>query len=286
MKMYETFTLKETEKGIIEGVHWPLANPVRVVCLVHGIGEYGGRYDRVAEHFRKKGIATVGMDLRGHGNSVGPKGHCAPREEVLRDISELLLYARKQYPGKDIILYGHSMGGNLVLDYRYRGEFNNLPVKYLISAPWIRLGRPIPGPVLAFAKLMCKIAPAAGISSAVDEELLGNPESVKPYNDNPMVHSRISFQCALDGFETGKALESGALENNGAAKDIPTMFMHGTEDGICNIEGTRKAFQYLKRKGNNVDMIEWPGFLHEIHNGNKVSKGDEVIDSMIQFILG
>ena len=49
---------------------------------------------------------------------------------------------------------------------------------------------------------------------------------------------------------------------------------------------TRKAFQYLKRKGNNVDMIEWPGFLHEIHNGNKVSKGDEVIDSMIQFILG
>ena len=284
--MYETFTLKETEKGIIEGVQWPLANPIRVVCLVHGIGEYGGRYDRVAEHFRKKGIATISMDLRGHGNSVGPKGHCAPRDEVLRDISELLLYAQKQYPGKDIILYGHSMGGNLVLDYRYRGEFNNLPVKYLISAPWIRLGRPIAGPLLAIVKLMCKIAPSAGISSAVDEELLGNPESVKPYSDNPMVHNRISFQCALDGFEIGKALEAGTHENNGAAKDIPTMFMHGTEDGICNIEGTRKAFQYLKRKGNNVDMIEWPGFLHEIHNGNKVSKGDEVIDSMIQFILG
>ena len=284
--MYETFTLKETEKGIIRGYSWPLADPVRVVCIVHGIGEYGGRYDRVAEAFRKKGIAVCSMDLRGHGDSQGPKGHCAPRAEVLRDISELLLYARKQYPGKDIILYGHSMGGNLTLDYRNRGEFNDMPVKYLISAPWVRLAKPVTGPLYGFVKLMSKIAPSATIGSDVDEALLGNPESVQPYSTNPMVHNRISFLCAVDGFDTGKALEEGTLEDNGKAHDIPTMIMHGTEDGICNIEGTRKVYENLKRKGCNVQMIEWPGFLHEIHNGNQVSKGDEVIDSMIQFILG
>ena len=136
-----------------------------------------------------------------------------------------------------------------------------------------------------FVKLMSRIAPSAGISSAVDEELLGNPESVKPYNDNPMVHNRISFLCAVEGFDTGKALEAGTLEDNGAADSIPTMIMHGTADGICSIEGTRKVYNNLKRKGAKVQMIEWPDFLHEIHNGNKVSKGDEVIDSMIQFIL-
>jgi len=253
---------------------------------VHGIGEYGGRYDRVAEAFRKKGIASLSVDLRGHGKSQGPKGHCAPRKDVLDDISDLLLYARKRYPEKDIILYGHSMGGNLVLDYRSRGAFNDMPAKYLISAPWVRLVRPIKGPLYSIVKLMTKIAPSAGISSAVDEDLLGNPESVRPYNDNPMVHNRISFLCALEGFETGKALEDGTLEDNGAAASIPTMIMHGTDDGICSIKGTRKVFNNLKRKGNRVEMIEWPGFLHEIHNGNKVSRGDEVIDSMIQFILG
>ena len=284
--MYETFTLKETEKGIIKGYHWPLAEPVRVVCIVHGIGEYGGRYDRVASAFNKKGIAVFSMDLRGHGDSQGPLGHCAPRAEVLKDISELLLYAKKHYPGKDIILYGHSMGGILVLDYRSRGEFNDMPSKYLISAPWVRLAKPVTGPLYGIVKLMSKIAPSACISSDVDEELLGNPESVQPYNDNPMVHNRISFLCAIDGFDTGKALEEGALECNGKADAIPTMIMHGTDDGICNIEGTRKVYENLKRKGNNVQMIEWPEFLHEIHNGNAVSKGDEVIDSMIQFILG
>ena len=284
--MYETFTLKETDGGIIRGYSWPLAKPVRVVCIVHGIGEYGGRYDRVAESFRKKGIASVSMDLRGHGESRDPKGHCAPRQDVLDDISDLLLYARKKYPDKDIILYGHSMGGNLVLDYRNRGAFNDMPAKYLISAPWVRLVRPIKGPLYSIVKLMTKIAPSASIGSSVDEDLLGNPETVKPYNDDPMVHNRISFQCALEGFETGKALEDGTLEDNGAAADIPTMIMHGTDDAICSIRGTRKVFNNLKRKGNRVEMIEWPGFLHEIHNGNKVSRGDEVIDSMIQFILG
>lgn len=284
--MYIKFTLKETDKGIIRGYHWPLPDPGRVACIVHGIGEYGGRYDRVAECFRNRGTAVLSMDLRGHGDSIGPKGHCAPRAEVLEDISDLLLYARKQYPGKDITLYGHSMGGNLVLDYRCRGAFNDLPVKYLITAPWVRLVKPITGPLYAVAKLMSRIAPSAGISSNVDEDLLGNPECVKPYHDNPMVHNRISFQCAIDGFETGKALESGTLEDNGAADQIPTMLMHGTDDGICSIEGTRKVYENLKRKGCRVQMIEWPGFLHEIHNGNETSRGDEVIDSMIQFIIG
>ena len=166
------------------------------------------------------------------------------------------------------------------------GHTGYMPVKYLISAPWVRLCKPVTGPLYGIVKLMSKIAPSATIGSDVDEELLGNPESVQPYSTNPMVHNKISFLCAIEGFETGKALEDGTLEDNGKATDIPTMIMHGTDDGICNIEGTRKVYENLKRKGCNVQMIEWPEFLHEIHNGNKVSKGDEVIDSMIQFILG
>ena len=284
--MYSTFTLKKTDKGIIQGYTWPLEEPAKVVCIIHGIGEYAGRYDRVAEAFRSKRIAVLSMDLRGHGNSVGPKGHCAPRKDVLDDVSELILYARRMYPDRDIVLYGHSMGGNIALDYRSRGQFNDIPSKYLISAPWIRLVQSTPKPLYSMAKAMSRIVPSAGVSSAVDEELLGNPESVQPYSTNPMVHNRISFLCAIEGFDTGKALEQGKLEDNGAAANIPTMIMHGTNDGICDITGTRKVYENLKRKGNKVEMIEWPGFLHEIHNGNEVSRGDEVIDSMIQFILG
>ena len=63
------------------------------------------------------------------------------------------------------------------------------------------------------------------------------------------------------------------------------MLMHGTDDRVCSIEGTRRVFDNLKAAGANVDMIEWEGLFHEIHNGNASSNGDEVVDRIIKFIL-
>lgn len=282
--MYDNFILRKLDDGIIQGYSWELDNPDKVVCIVHGIGEYGGRFDRVAEAFRKNNMASVALDLRGHGDSIEKKGHCAPRREVLDDVSQLLKYAQAKYPDKEIILYGHSMGGNIVLDYRNRGDMNSIPTGYIISAPWIRLVRPVPTPLYKVVKLLAKIAPAFTISSEVNEETLGHPESVKPYKENPMVHNRISVLCAVDGFETGLKLEDGTLEDNGAAAAIPTLLMHGDCDKICSVEGSRKIAARLKAKGDKIEYVEWQGLYHEIHNGSASSRGDEVIAKMIEWI--
>lgn len=283
--MYEGFELKKLENGIIRGYSWPLDNPIKVVCIVHGIGEYGGRFDRVAEAFRKENIAVLSLDLRGHGDSIGKKGHCAPRKDVLDDVTALIECASDRYPEKPIILYGHSMGGNITLDYRARGDLNDRPVGYIISAPWIRLAKPIPKPLYMFVKFMSKLAPQFTISSSVNEETLGHPLSVKPYNDNPMVHNRISVLCAVDGFDNGLALEAGTNEKNNRSVDIPTLIMHGNEDKICDVEGSRRVYKKLSDNGERVEYIEWEGLFHEIHNGNKSSRGDEVIAKMIEWIL-
>ncbi len=282
--MYKMFDLKKVPGGRIQGYSWELENPDKVVCIVHGIGEYGGRYDRVAEAFREKNYAVVALDLRGHGNSIGKKGHCAPRESVLGDISSLLEFAAEKYPKKDIVLYGHSMGGNIVLDYRGRGRLNDLPCGYIISAPWIRLVRPIPKALYKIVKFMAKTAPDFTIGSSVDEKFLGNPRTVKPYNDNPMVHNRISALCAVNGFETGLALENGTNEDNGKAALVPVLLMHGDADKICSVEGSRKAAAILEERCDSFEYKEWPGLYHEIHNGNGESTGDEVIAKMAEWI--
>ena len=220
--MYEKFVLRKFEKGIIRGYRWPLDDPDKVVCIVHGIGEYGGRFDRVAEAFRAENMAVMALDLRGHGDSIEKKGHCAPRNKVLEDVSVLLEYAEKTYPGKPLILYGHSMGGNIVLDYRARGMLNGLPSGYIIAAPWVRLVRPVPKPLYGLMKMLARIMPTMTVSSDVNEADLGHPESVKPYKENPMTHNRISAQCAVDGFEIGLALEDGTAEDDLRAAAIPT----------------------------------------------------------------
>ncbi|MDO4746363.1 MAG: alpha/beta fold hydrolase [Bacillota bacterium] len=282
--MYERFELRKLAKGIIRGYSWHVENPDKVICIIHGIGEYGGRFNRVAEEFRKENFAVLAIDLRGHGDSIGKKGHCAPRKEVLEDISALILYAQENYPGKEIVLYGHSMGGNITLDYRARGGFNDVPCGYIISAPWIRLVRPIPPALLTFVKSLAKITPEFTISSSVDEAILGNPLSVKPYNDNPMVHNRISVRCAVDGFEIGLGLENGTHEDNGKAAKIPTILMHGDADKICSVEGSRNIAKRLEEKGDAFEYVELPGLYHEIHNGNAESTGDEVIAKMVEWV--
>ena len=161
--MYDEFPLKKLPEGELHGYLWDLDDPERVVCIVHGIGEYGGRFDRVACRFRDAGMAVVSMDLRGHGKSPGKKGHCAPREKVLSDIDALISWAMEKYPGKKIVLYGHSMGGNIALDYRKRGKFSHIPSAYLISAPWIELVRPIPSVLYRAVKAASK-----GSASAYD----------------------------------------------------------------------------------------------------------------------
>lgn len=281
--MYENFILQQFETGKLEGYSWKVEDPEKVICIVHGIGEFGGRFDRVAEAFRKQNMAVLAFDLRGHGKSLGKRGHCAPRKDVLSDVSTLIEYAQELYPGKKLILYGHSMGGNIVLDYRSRGRLNGELSAYIVTAPWVRLVRPVPNIVYKAVKLLSRIAPSVTIGSEVNEADLGHPDGVKPFNDHPLVHNRISALCAVDGFETGQKLEDGTLENNGRAKQIPLLLMHGEKDRICDVAGSRTIADRMKADGENVEYIEWGGLYHEIHNGGSESKGDEVIAKTVEW---
>ena len=143
----------------------------------------------------------------------------------------------------------------------------------------------IQGPVYKIVKLLAKIAPSKGIHSDVDEELLGNPESVLPYNDDPLVFNKISFNCAVDGYDTGFALRDGTIADKGLTKDIPTLLMIGSEDKICAPQGSRDLYARLKEAGDNIGFIEWENLYHEIHNGGPESNGDEVIERIVQYVL-
>jgi alpha-beta hydrolase superfamily lysophospholipase len=88
-----------------------------VVCLVHGLGEHSGRYAHLGEAFAANALALNAFDLRGHGKSRGPRGHSPSLEVMFDDISKILQEVRNRFQNQPIFLYGHSLGGNLVLNY-------------------------------------------------------------------------------------------------------------------------------------------------------------------------
>jgi acylglycerol lipase len=281
--LYRNFELSvQNGKFTCTGYAWDLKNPKFVLCIIHGLGELAARYDRMNDYLGKAGIASLSMDLRGHGRTGGKRGHCAPREMVLSDIDALIETAKELYPDVPIVFYGHSLGGNIALDYKHRGKHNNIPIAYIITAPWLIL-KETPSPALrkmVFA--LSRLVPSFTIKSSIDEKILGHPDSVKPYQDNPLVHDKISMLTAREGLEIGEAIVAGTHDDNGGSKGKPWLLMHGTDDRICDIKGSRALFA---RTPENCTFIPWEGYYHEIHNGNETSRGEEVIHRMIQWIL-
>lgn len=261
------------------GYHWEQKEPSYVVCVIHGIGEHAGRYDRMASFMEAAGFAVLSMDLPGHGASPGKRGHCAPRSEIRSHVDALLSNAQEFYPQTPIILYGHSMGGNIALDYRKQGSRNHVPAAYIVSAPWVELMRKIPSYQYRLVKAAAKVMPSFTISSGVSSAELGQASAVGDYERDPLVHKKISLLCALEGFEIGEALAAGTLADNGGAAGKPFLLMHGTEDKICSIKGSQKIAAL-----EDCDYVEWPGLYHEIHNGGADSDGQEVIEKAIQWI--
>ena len=103
------------------GRSWePDSEPRAVVCLVHGLGEHCGRYQHVAAALTEAGFAVLACDQRGHGRSAGKRGVIPSYDALMDDIGLLLEQASQRYPGKPRFLYGHSLGGNEVINYALR----------------------------------------------------------------------------------------------------------------------------------------------------------------------
>jgi len=277
--MYRNFVL-ETDARIV-GYEWKGNRVNYVVCLVHGIGEHAGRYDRTGEIFKDADIAMVGMDLRGHGLSDGKRGHTSPRETIFRDIDRLLEYCRKEYPGIPIFLYGHSMGGNIALDYRRRGRYRTVPEGYIITSPWIILQRKIPRWLYLFSLALSKLKPDFQMNAKIKTEALGNQEVIELQGNRHLIHDKISVKTALEGLEAACQLMNGGPATQEATVLKPMLLMHGDADLICSPEGSRVIAELEK---DRCRYIEWEGLYHEIHHGGPQSDGMAVIQTMVEWI--
>jgi pimeloyl-ACP methyl ester carboxylesterase len=97
----------------------PKSKPAAALIFLHGGGAYSGAgYQNLAEGLMEKyGISVYLIDLRGHGNSGGPRGDSPSVQQVWEDLKLFVNYVGEKNPGIPLYLGGHSSGGGLVLNY-------------------------------------------------------------------------------------------------------------------------------------------------------------------------
>jgi len=107
----------------------------------HGGGAHSGAgYQDLARNLSQVyGIAVYLPDIRGHGNSGGPRGDSPSKEQVWMDVDSVLEFVTARRPQtKKLYLGGHSSGGGLVVNYAtvHKAMYKLSPIAgYILVAP-------------------------------------------------------------------------------------------------------------------------------------------------------
>ncbi len=237
--------------------HWPIASPSGVVLILHGLGEYGGRYAHVAQFFNERNLAAMAVDFPGHGHSPGPRGHARGLEHLFQYIDYLMQQATEHYPDVIKVLYGHSMGGNAALNYLIRKKPSIAAL--ITSSAWIRLPQAPPIVKVLAAKVMRYIWPSLTLPNGLDVSGLSRDEDVVArYMTDPLVHDRISTALGASMLEAAQFLDQwqGSI-------DVPVLLIHGDADRITAYQG---SFDFAERVRGPVTCQVWAGGYHELHN--------------------
>lgn len=134
----------------------PDGTPRANIILVHGIGEYCERYEHVCEFLTGIGCAVYGFDHIGHGKSDGKRG-CMSYADAYEIINTIKAQLLEQMPEIPVILYGHSMGGGVVLSY---GLSYSEGLKGIIAtSPAVGMANPMKPGVVRMLRVLKKIAP-------------------------------------------------------------------------------------------------------------------------------
>ena len=130
----------------------------------------------------------------------------------------------------------------------------------ITTGTWIKLALPTPTILVFFSKLLRAIYPGLTFSNKLDGSLITSiPEEAKKYEQDPLVHAKITAATAVEMLAAAKRLEdySGPFPT-------PLLMMHGESDPIIDPESSRG---FVKRVTGDISHQEFKG-LHEVHYEN------------------
>lgn len=255
---HEELKWKSSDGLDIYGQYWaPDGTPEAVICLVHGMGEHSSRYAHVADFFINKNIALISYDHRGHGKSGGKRGHTPSYDLLLDGVTDLINKANEIFPGAPQFLYGHSMGGNVVVNYAIRKKPSVKGI--ILSGPYLRLAFNPPAFKVALGKFAASIFPGLQQPTGLDATAISQDKAVvDAYINDPLVHDKISAGFFVNVHGAGEWAMEHASE-----LELPTLIFHGTADRLTS----HKASEEFARSINGHATLKlWEGLYHETHN--------------------
>ena len=224
--------------------------------LVHGLGEYSGRYGHVARSLVERGFSVVGWDMRGHGRSTGTRGDMTNDEALVEDLA--VICARFRPQRAPLFLFAHSLGGQIAL--RFLEKNATMCRGAVIASPWLRLAFNPPWWKLLLARLAMHVRPSFIQARDIRSERLSRDAAhLASFPDLNLQHQSISARMYFWAIAGGERIFAEA-----ASVRTPILLLHGDNDPVTCHRATGDFFQ---RAGSADKTLRiFPGARHETHN--------------------
>ncbi len=256
-------------------------DPEVTVIIVHGLGDHGGRFHDCAKRFLDHGIAVAAVDLPGHGRSSGRRGSVHSFDRSLALVASIRKQIGERFPSSNQFLLGHSMGGNLAVNYALRRQefdhFDQSPLTgMMLVAPMLMPPQHLDRPNLFAAWATGYMLPwvrlrkPPNVASLTADASIAQQVAADPYQ-----HSVISLYNATQLIAQGRFALDHASE-----VDTPTLILYGERDELIDRAACR---HFAMRAGANVRSIAWPNGLHDLLHD--VDAGD-VFETLLRWLHG
>jgi alpha-beta hydrolase superfamily lysophospholipase len=235
-----------------------LPAPRAAIGVLHGYADHAARYTHVMEAWASHGIASVALDMRGHGRSEGTRGACLRFDDYLEDASELTSLVEQIAPGIPAFLFGHSFGGLVATHSVIR-----TPCAWkglLLGSPYIALAKKVPWPKILAGRLASRLAPAFSLPAGIaGSDVTHDPVKARDYDTDPLVFKHATARWFT---ETRAAQERALVWAPSLA--IPLRVVVGGADPIADVAASRTLFAAAGSADKTWD--ERPGLFHEVLN--------------------
>jgi alpha-beta hydrolase superfamily lysophospholipase len=227
-----------------------------IVAIVHGLGAHSGLFVPAVEYLTDRGYAVYALDLRGHGRSPGQRGHINTWAEFRADLSAFLEQIGAQTPNCPCFLWGHSLGGAIVLEYALRSPIGLQGV--IVTAPALgKVG--VSRLKLAIGRVFSRVYPRLSLRVGIARNTSSrDPNVVSAIAQDPLRHEYGSARLATEFFATVDWIESHASN-----LQIPLLLLHGSADLVTRPESSWLFCERVTYP--DKECYEYPGSYHDLY---------------------
>jgi lysophospholipase len=244
-------------------LYWQATTPPEArafVGLIHGYGEHSGRYAPLFAHLAERGIATYGLDYRGHGQADGRRGHVDTFGDYLDDIARFVERVREAAGGRPVVLLGHSLGGLILARWLLEPSTEAGLAGAIFASPYLQLAL-APSPLkVAGAKLVGRIVPWLPLDNGIrSPQLTRDEEMQRAVDRDPLYQHTVTPRW----FGESTAAQERVLQD-AASISLPSLVLVPEADPIAAPAAGVRFFEALGSA--DKELRRYPGARHELFN--------------------